>query len=164
VALALTMSGLSVLAGVARAVRFRTPPRAGSLLRAWEPFKDISNVCLLKGFRHMAQVIKAVSAIVCFALVGGLAAPLFAAPGNAKKGKAVFANCTQCHNADSADAKNGPGLKDLFKHKKLVNGKPVTVPNVRELITNGSNQMPAFDDKTISPREKDDLVAYLQTL
>ncbi len=36
------------------------------------------------------------------------------------KGKALFdKNGKMCHNADTADAKVGPGLKDLFKNQEL---------------------------------------------
>jgi Cytochrome C oxidase, cbb3-type, subunit III len=59
--------------------------------------------------------------------------------------------------------KVGPGLKDLFKRDKLVNGKPVNPENVKGLVTDGSGSMPPFGD-SISPTDKDNLVAYLNTL
>jgi mono/diheme cytochrome c family protein len=83
--------------------------------------------------------------------------------GDAKKGEAAFALCGGCHNSDSTETKVGPGLKDLFKREKLVNGKPVNPENVKALITDGNGGMPSFGD-SISPADKDDLVAYLQTL
>ena len=50
---------------------------------------------------------------------------------DAAKGKANFeANCSVCHNADSTERKMGPGLKGLFKHDKLANGKAVNEANV----------------------------------
>jgi mono/diheme cytochrome c family protein len=91
-------------------------------------------------------------------------ATLVAAPkGDAAKGKEVFAQCAGCHNADSTEKKMGPGLKDLFKHDKLVNGKKVTDANVREKIEQGGNGMPPYKD-LLSDQEKDDVVAYLKTL
>src|SRR5215813_10751543 len=83
--------------------------------------------------------------------------------GDAAKGKEVFEQCSVCHNADSEEKKMGPGLKGLFKHDKLVNGKKVTEANVRAKIEEGGNGMPAYKDM-LSDQEKDDLIAYLKTL
>jgi len=98
-------------------------------------------------------------------LVAALAAgstPAFAA-GSADKGKEVFEQCSVCHNADSTETKIGPGLKGLFKHDKLVNGKLVNEDNVRAKIDEGGNGMPSYKD-ILSNQEKDDVVAYLKTL
>jgi len=95
------------------------------------------------------------------ALLALAAVPTFAA--DAKKGEAAFENCAICHNADSTDAKVGPGLKGLFKREKLVNGKPVDDANVKAIITDGSGGMPPFGD-SISSDDKDNLIAYLKTL
>ena len=100
----------------------------------------------------------------CLALAAGSIAALTAAPkGDAAKGKQVFEQCAVCHNADSTERKMGPGLKDLFKHDKLVNGKKVTDATVREKIDEGGNGMPPYKD-TLSDQEKDDVIAYLKTL
>ena len=96
-------------------------------------------------------------------LVGGLMAQDKAKPGDAAKGKDVFDQCSVCHNADSEETKVGPGLKGLFKMAKLVNGKPVTEANVRELINNGGNGMPAYADQ-LSEQDMNDVIAYLKTL
>ena len=100
-------------------------------------------------------------------LVAGLMAQLNAQdkakPGDAAKGKEVFDQCSVCHNADSTETKVGPGLKGLFKMDKLVNGKPVTEANVREIINAGGNGMPAYADM-LSDEERDNLIAYLKTL
>jgi mono/diheme cytochrome c family protein len=93
--------------------------------------------------------------------VGSIAA--LAAKGDAAKGKEVFGQCAVCHNADSTEQKMGPGLKGLFQHDKLANGKKVTEATVREKINEGGNGMPPFKD-TLSDQEKDDLIAYLKTL
>jgi mono/diheme cytochrome c family protein len=100
----------------------------------------------------------------CMAMLLGIVMPLTAADGDPKKGQAVFDNCAICHNSDSEDAKVGPGLKNLYKRAKLVNGKPVNDANVRELITNGTSAMPGFDDGTISASDKDHLIAFLKGL
>src|SRR5580700_5455695 len=93
-------------------------------------------------------------------------ARVFAAPpaGDAEKGKAVFEdNCAVCHNADSDEKKMGPGLKGLFKHDKLKNGKKPTDANVRALINAGGNGMPSYSDM-LTDEEKDNVIAYLKSL
>ena len=100
----------------------------------------------------------------CAALAVGSIA-LIAAPqkGDAAKGKDVFAQCAVCHNSDSTEKKIGPGLKGLFKHDKLMNGKKVTDATVREKIDEGGGGMPPYKE-TLSDAEKTDLIAYLKTL
>jgi cytochrome c len=83
--------------------------------------------------------------------------------GSADKGKEVFDQCSVCHNADSTEKKIGPGLKGLFKHDKLVNGKAVNEANVRGKIDEGGNGMPGYKD-ILSDQERADLIAYLKTL
>jgi len=85
------------------------------------------------------------------------------AAGDAAKGKDVFEQCAVCHNADSTDKKIGPGLKGLFKHDQMVNGKKPTEANVRARIDEGGNGMPPYKDM-LTDEEKDDLIAYLKTL
>jgi len=85
------------------------------------------------------------------------------AAGDAAKGKEVFDQCSVCHNADSTEKKIGPGLKGLFKHDKLVDGKAVNEANVRNKINEGGNGMPSYKD-ILSDKEKDDVIAYLKTL
>jgi len=101
---------------------------------------------------------------VCGALVAGSASMLFAAKGDAAKGKEIFEQCGVCHNADSTEKKMGPGLKGLFKRDKLVsNDKKATEANIRAKIDEGGNGMPPYKDM-LSDQEKDDLIAYLKTL
>ena len=99
----------------------------------------------------------------CAILATGSIAALAAGKGDAAKGKEVFSQCAVCHNADSTEKKMGPGLKGLFSHDKLVNGKKVTDATVREKIEEGGNGMPSYKDM-LSDTEKDDVVAYLKTL
>ena len=93
-------------------------------------------------------------------LAGGLMAQK---PGDAAKGKDVFDQGSVCHNADSEETKVGPGLKGLFKHDKLKNGKAVNDANVREMINAGGNGMPSYADQ-LSDQDKKDVIAYLKTL
>lgn len=86
-----------------------------------------------------------------------------AAKGDVAKGKEVFEQCGVCHNADSEEKKMGPGLKGLYKKAKMNNGKKPTDDNVKAVIDNGGNGMPAYADM-LSAEEKDDVLAYLKTL
>jgi len=101
--------------------------------------------------------------VICVALAASSTVAWTAGKGDAAKGKEVFQQCAVCHNADSEDKKMGPGLKGLFKHDKLTNGKKPTDANVRAKIDEGGNGMPAYKDM-LSDQEKDDLLAYLKTL
>ncbi len=83
--------------------------------------------------------------------------------GDAAKGKTVYEQCSVCHDAESTDAKIGPGLKGLFKNSKLPSGKATTDANVMTQINDGGNGMPAYKD-ILSDVEKADLLAYLKTL
>jgi cytochrome c len=96
-------------------------------------------------------------------LVAGLMAQNKAKPGDAAKGKEVFDQCSVCHNSDSDETKVGPGLKGLFKHDKLKNGKPVNEANVRAMINEGGNGMPAYSDQ-LSDDDKSNVIAFLKTL
>jgi cytochrome c len=85
------------------------------------------------------------------------------AAGNAEHGKELFQQCGVCHNADNAEKKLGPGLKGLFKNAKMANGKQPTEANVRAVIDEGGNGMPAYKEM-LTAEEKNDVVAYLKTL
>lgn len=88
---------------------------------------------------------------------------LLKAAGDAAKGKEVFEQCGVCHHPDSEEKKLGPGLKGLFKKKKLQNGKAATEENVLAVIDAGGNGMPAYKD-ILTKEEKENLLAYLKTL
>lgn len=81
------------------------------------------------------------------------------------KGKVVFEEqCSVCHSVvEGEEKKIGPVLKDLYKHAKLKNGSPVNDENVKKIVVEGGNGMPAMGDVL----EKDQLgqvLAYLKTL
>src|SRR5579885_3714175 len=86
-----------------------------------------------------------------------------AGKGDPAKGKELFEQCAVCHNVDTPDRKVGPSLKGLFKRDKLHNGKAVNEANVRAVINNGGNGMPAYQDM-LSEQDKDNVIAYLKTL
>jgi len=105
----------------------------------------------------------AAGAVLAAGMMGQLNAQDKAKPGDAAKGKEVFDQCSVCHNSDSEETKVGPGLKALFKHAKLKNGKPVNEANVRAMINEGGNGMPSYADQ-LSDQDKNDVIAYLKTL
>lgn len=98
------------------------------------------------------------------------AVPAPVAKGDPAAGKKLFqANCAVCHFADASIPKVGPGMKGLFKQAKLaLNGLPLTEENVRKVMDAGVGdptmpRMPAYRT-LLTPKEKDDLIAYLKTL
>jgi len=98
------------------------------------------------------------------AVLSFVSAPSAAAQNGAvEKGKEVFEQCSVCHNADSDEKKMGPTLKGLFKRDKMQNGKKPTEENVRGIINEGGNGMPAYEE-LLSKEERDDLIAYLKSL
>ena len=101
--------------------------------------------------------------IMTVALTGSMMLLASAKKPDAAKGKEVFDQCSVCHNADSTDKKIGPGLKGLFKHDKLVNGKAVNEANVRAKIDEGGNGMPGYKD-ILSDQERADVIAYLKSI
>jgi mono/diheme cytochrome c family protein len=89
---------------------------------------------------------------------------LFGQEGAVGKGRDVFdINCAVCHKTDTTEKKIGPGLKGLFKHETMQNGKKPTEENVRALINDGATPMPSFRD-SLSDEDKSNLIAYLKTL
>ena len=100
---------------------------------------------------------------VCLTIAAGTVSTLLAAKGDPAKGKQVFERCAVCHNADSDEKKMGPGLKGLFKHDKLADGKKATEANIRARIEDGGNGMPPYKEQ-LDDQEKEDLIAYLKTL
>jgi len=96
-------------------------------------------------------------------LAGCLVPAARAADGDAAKGKEVFEQCAVCHNAAGGEQKMGPNLNGLFKKDKMKNGKKPTEENVRAVVNQGGNGMPAYDE-ILSSEEKDHIIAYLKTL
>lgn len=90
--------------------------------------------------------------------------------GDPVAGKKLYkAHCALCHFADAGIVKVGPGMKGLFQMKKLpLSGLPLTEENVRRRVAEGNPDpqkplMPAYKD-IFTPKEMDDLLAYLKTL
>jgi len=85
------------------------------------------------------------------------------AAGDPVKGKEVFKSCLGCHNVDNDQRKMGPSLRTLFGKVLLINGKRSNEENVRALVLDGYNQMPAFRS-FLTAEQVDDLMGYLLTL
>ncbi|MGQ9635315.1 MAG: c-type cytochrome [Bryobacteraceae bacterium] len=85
-------------------------------------------------------------------------------PALIARGKSIFEDqCALCHDPATTEKKVGPGLKGLFQRSTMENGKPLTEASIRENIDTGSQNMPSFKD-TLTPAEKDALIAFLKTL
>ncbi|UCF79246.1 MAG: cytochrome c [Candidatus Eiseniibacteriota bacterium] len=82
-----------------------------------------------------------------------------------EKGAELFShNCSFCHDADSEEAKLGPGLKGLLERENLpFSGKPATPENVRTQLVNPARNMPSFAS-TLSDEDVGHLLAFLGTL
>jgi len=73
------------------------------------------------------------------------------------------AHCAACHYDRRNGPLNGPSLMGVFKKDYLPSGAPANDDRVMEAILYGRNMMPAMG-RTMTPDERDDLMAYLHTL
>jgi mono/diheme cytochrome c family protein len=79
-------------------------------------------------------------------------------------GHDVFDNhCANCHNDRNNNPLNGPSLMGIFKKQYLPSGAPANDDRVLAAINFGYNMMPA-EGNTMTPDERQDLLAYLHTL
>lgn len=77
---------------------------------------------------------------------------------NIAEGGEIFrTNCTQCHNF----AGSGGALTDGQYAPSLMNASP---EQIWQAMVTGPQQMPVFSNDTITPEEKKDLIAYVQSL
>ena len=82
---------------------------------------------------------------------------------NVSAGKDVFeAECINCHNADTTEEKDGPGLKGV-KNGKLPSGRPATRELILDLLIKGSKAMPSFKE-SLTEQQRENVVAYVLTL
>jgi mono/diheme cytochrome c family protein len=73
------------------------------------------------------------------------------------------AHCAQCHNDRTNDPLQGQSLRGIFKKQYLESGAPANDERVMDAIVYGRPMMPALG-RTMTPQERDDLMAYLHTL
>ncbi len=81
-----------------------------------------------------------------------------AAEGNVSNGSLIFrTNCAMCHNFAG---KGGA----LTRGKYAPNLEGVTEKHIYEAMVTGPQSMPVFNDNTITPEEKRDIIAYLKAV
>jgi mono/diheme cytochrome c family protein len=85
------------------------------------------------------------------------------AAGNPQRGRAEFRRCERCHVEKSKGSGIGPSLQGLFRKHELRRGDKPTARNVRGVIDQGSETMPAHAG-LLSEQAQRDLIAYLETL
>ena len=71
--------------------------------------------------------------------------------------------CAQCHNDRTNDPLNGQSLRGIFKKQYLASGAPANDERVMDAVLYGRPMMPALGS-SMTPQERDDLLAYLHTL
>ena len=80
-----------------------------------------------------------------------------------REGYAAFqTHCALCHNERTAEAKNGPPLRGIYKKPSLSSGAPANDDRIAATILHGHGLMPAqpnLDDETLHA-----LLAYLRTV
>lgn len=86
-----------------------------------------------------------------------------AAPPDPAKGRELFVLCRPCHALEDVEGKIGPGLKGLFRRRRLADGARLTDKALRVRIEAGGRGMPSFQD-LLSPEEREHLLAFLKTL
>jgi mono/diheme cytochrome c family protein len=73
------------------------------------------------------------------------------------------ARCVRCHNDRTNEPLNGQSLRGIFKKQYLDSGAPANDDRVMDAILYGRPMMPALGN-TMTPEQRDDLLAYLHTL
>ncbi len=82
------------------------------------------------------------------------------AAGNAHAGQTLFmSKCFQCHSVTEGEVRFGPSLYHEVKKPK----PKKTEAEVRAIIKNGKNKMPAWG-AILSADDTDNLLAYIKTL
>jgi mono/diheme cytochrome c family protein len=71
--------------------------------------------------------------------------------------------CARCHNDRTNEPLNGQSLRSIFKKQYLDSGAPANDDRVMDAILYGRPMMPALGN-TMTPQDREDLLAYLHTL
>ncbi len=122
------------------------------------PLKEVGAEAAQKPPVFNQQQIYAIAAYVA-SLGGGPAIPtdqqVSTAGANPGLGQSLFnANCAQCHNYSGA----GGALTDGKYAPALTNA---TNRQIYEAMLTGPEAMPVFDDETLPPADKRDIIAYI---
>jgi ubiquinol-cytochrome c reductase cytochrome c subunit len=81
-----------------------------------------------------------------------------AATGDASRGSMIFrTNCAMCHNSVGKG-----GALTRGKYAPSLTGSTAT--HIYEAMVTGPQSMPVFNDQTIDPQAKRDVIAYLDTI
>ena len=79
-------------------------------------------------------------------------------------GHDVYAQfCGQCHNDRTNEPLNGQSLRGIFKKQYLESGAPANDDRVLAVMMFGRGMMPAVG-RSMTPEQRDDLLAYMHTL
>jgi mono/diheme cytochrome c family protein len=73
------------------------------------------------------------------------------------------ARCARCHNDRTNEPLQGQSLRGIFKKQYLDSGAPANDDRVMDAILYGRPMMPALGN-TMTPGQREDLLAYLHTL
>ena len=73
------------------------------------------------------------------------------------------ARCSRCHNDRTNEPLQGQSLRGIFKKQYLDSGAPANDDRVMDAILYGRPMMPALGN-TMTPGQREDLLAYLHTL
>jgi ubiquinol-cytochrome c reductase cytochrome c subunit len=120
------------------------------------PAKDLAAENDRKPTQFTPQQIASIAAYIA-SLGGGPAVPTAqqVAEGNAATGQELFsANCSQCHGFAGAG-----GALTYGKSAPSLNA--ATPTQIYEAMLTGPEAMPVFGDGTITPQEKQDIIAYI---
>jgi mono/diheme cytochrome c family protein len=80
------------------------------------------------------------------------------------RGVAVYkGHCAICHYAASTEKKIGPGLKNLSKRTRFIDGTKIDAQSLTRVIQNGGKNMPPLRDELTDAQIRD-LLAYMRTL
>jgi mono/diheme cytochrome c family protein len=72
--------------------------------------------------------------------------------------------CDRCHEPYSSSGKQGPPLKGIYRKPYMpLSGLPANDERMSEIIRAGRSKMPGFG-QALSPKQVEDLLAYMHTL
>ncbi len=118
---------------------------------------------------HIARGLLAAGLALIFAAAVGCTqlpppTPLSQLNAQQMRGHDVYQQrCARCHNDRTNEPLNGQSLRGIFKKQYLDSGAPANDDRVMDAILYGRPMMPALGN-TMTPQDREDLLAYLHTL
>ena len=117
---------------------------------------------IAKGLLCLGVALMAAAAVGCTKLPPPT--PLAELNPQQMRGHDVYrANCASCHNDRTNEPLNGQSLRSIFKKQYLESGAPANDDRVMDAVLYGRPMMPAMG-RSMTPQQRDDLLAYLHTL